>query len=346
MLSNGILEVHWLFTVTDQMPDMGQFDGQEVVGGVGFRTNCLDDSGSAGYSPALLQSDGQLLANRSYGLGYLKVRDNDGELTRDDVPDQGWVSAGEQLHFTGAMWFMDTEDAPLDSAFDVRVARNNYVEATARDTSNNNGSFFISIDVPNLDIPEGITYEVQTYNEKDPTHVMASNSDWSRTFRVDGTAPMRTLIAPAEEAYEAASTQQAIRALVSDEVGVPMELTLNYWVEQDHDLNRNGEADPSNTPPNRCTTTRKPTRSGSPPPSTTAATPTWGASLTSGAVGTKRATRCTTKRPDWTMKFCKFRASTASTTTTRPSGRGRTPPRFSRVSSGLVTTTTHRCTPA
>ena len=24
-----------------------------------------------------------------------------------------------------------------------------------------------------------------------------------------------------------------------------MELTLNYWVEQDHDLNRNGEADPS-----------------------------------------------------------------------------------------------------
>ena len=48
---------------------------------------------------------------------------------------------------------------PLDSAFDVRVARNNYVEATARDTSNNNGTFFISIDVPNLDIPEGITYK-------------------------------------------------------------------------------------------------------------------------------------------------------------------------------------------
>ena len=108
VLNNGILEVHWLFTVTDQMPDMGLFDGQEVIGGVGFRTNCLDDSGSAGYSPALLQADSQLLANRSYGLGYLKVRDNDGELTRDDVPDQGWVSAGEQLHFTGAMWFKDT----------------------------------------------------------------------------------------------------------------------------------------------------------------------------------------------------------------------------------------------
>ena len=245
VLNNGILEVHWLFTVTDQMPDMGQFDGQEVIGGVGFRTNCLDDSGSAGYSPALLQADSQLLANRSYGLGYLKVRDNDGELTRDDVPDQGWVSAGEQLHFTGAMWFKDTEDAPLDSAFDVRVARNNYVEATARDTSNNNGTFFISIDVPNLDIPEGITYQVQTYNEKDPTHVLTPNSDWSRTFRVDGTAPQRTLIAPAEEAYEAASNQQPVRVLVNDEVGVPMELTLNYWVEQDHDLNRNGEADPS-----------------------------------------------------------------------------------------------------
>lgn len=245
VLSNGILEVHWFFTVTDQMPDMGQHDGQGVVGGVGFRTNCLDDSGSAGYSPALLQSDGQLLANRSYGLGYLKVRDNDGELTRDDVPDQGWVSAGEQLHFTGAMWFMDTEDAPLDSAFDVRVARNNYVEASARDTSNNNGSFFISIDVPNLDIPDGITYEVQTYNEKDPTHVLTPNSEWSRTFRVDGTAPERTLTVPAEDAYEAASNQQPVRALVNDEIGVPMELTLNYWVEQDHDLNRNGEAEPS-----------------------------------------------------------------------------------------------------
>jgi hypothetical protein len=37
--------------------------------------------------------------------------------------------------------------------------------------------------------------------------------------------------------------QQDVRILVHDEIGVPMELTLMYWVEADHDLNRNGIAD-------------------------------------------------------------------------------------------------------
>ena len=246
VLNNGILDIHWRFTVTDLMPDMGYYDEaeQEVVGGVGFRTNCLDDSGSAGFSPALLQSEIQLQANRSYGLGFLKVRDNDGELTRDDVPDGAWVAAGEELHFTGAMWFMGTQDAPLDSAFDVRIARNNYVESTARDNSNSNGTFFVSVQVPDLDIPDGITYQVQTYNEKDPTHVLPRGSEWSRLFRVDGTAPEWTVTSPVEEAYEAASHVQPVSVLVHDEVGVPMSLTLNYWVEQDHDLNRNGKAEP------------------------------------------------------------------------------------------------------
>ncbi len=235
VLNNGILDIHWRFTVTPYMPDMES---------VGFRTNCLDDSGSAGYTPALLQSDVQLRANRSYGLGFLKVRDNDGELTREDVTDGSWVAAGEELHFTGAMWFMNTQDAPLDEAFDVRIARNNYVEATARDNSNNNGTFFVTVQVPNLDIPDGITYEVQTYNEQEPTHVLPRSSEWSRLFRVDATAPEWTTTAPAEDAYEAAAHDQPIRVLVQDDVGVPMSLTLNYWVEQDHDLNRNGKAEP------------------------------------------------------------------------------------------------------
>ena len=74
-----------------------------------------------------------------------------------------------------------------------------------------------------------------------------------------------------------------------------MELTLNYWVEQDHDLNRNGEADPSEYVTKQVYNDTEPTRSGLPRPSITAATPTWGACRISGAAATKPATRCTTK---------------------------------------------------
>ena len=234
--NNGILEIHWIFHVTDNFPDQDN---------VGFRVQCTDDTGSNGFSPQDLISTETMRVNRTYGLGTLSVLDSDGELQRTDVPDGGWVAAGEQIHFTGAMWFQDTMDAPLDSAFDVRVARNGYVEASARDTTNTNGSFFISVDVPNLDIPDGITYQVQTYNERDASHVAAPNADWSRTFKVDNTDPTRVEVYPEEEAYEAADRAQDVRVLVNDEIGIPIELTLNYWVEADHDLNRNGEADPS-----------------------------------------------------------------------------------------------------
>ena len=37
---------------------------------------------------------------------------------------------------------------------------------------------------------------------------------------------------------------QQIAITVSDQVGHPESLTLNYWVEADHDVNRNGEPDP------------------------------------------------------------------------------------------------------
>ena len=148
----------------------------------------------AGYSPLDLLSDETMDVNRSFGLGWLKVRDNDGRLTMDDVPDNSWVAAGETLYFQGAMWFQNTEDAPKDSAFDVRISRNGWVESTARDTTNNNGTFFIGIDLPEIDVPDGLTYEVQTYNERNPTHVMASNGDWQRTYKVDATAPERMAI--------------------------------------------------------------------------------------------------------------------------------------------------------
>ena len=233
--SNGILEIHWKFFVTSEMPDQDN---------VRFRTGCLDDSGSAGYAPVPLMSENGLRVNRSFGLGWLNVRDNDGEKTSQDVEDGSWVAAGEQIHFVGAMWFQDTDDAPKDSAFDVRVSRNGYVESTARDTTNNNGSFFISIDLPSIDVPDGLTYEVQTYNERNPDHVQQPNAEWRRTYRVDATHPERKAVAPQEGAYEAASNEQGVMVLVEDKVGHPMELELNYWVEADHDMNRNGEADP------------------------------------------------------------------------------------------------------
>ncbi len=233
--SNGILEIHWKFFVTSEMPDQDN---------VRFRVGCLDDSGTAGFAPEPLTSEEGLRVNRSFGLGWLNVRDNDGELTSMDVEDGSWVAAGEQLHFVGAMWFQDTDDAPKDSAFDVRISRNGYVESTARDTTNNNGSFFVSIDLPNIDVPDGLTYEVQTYNERNPDHVQQPNAEWRRTYLVDATHPERKQVAPVEDAYEAATTEQTVQVLVDDKVGHPMELELNYWVEADHDANRNGEADP------------------------------------------------------------------------------------------------------
>ena len=233
--SNGILEIHWIFHITSEFPDQSN---------VRFRTGCLDNTGSAGYSPLDLTSTTGLEVNRTFGLGWLKVRDNDGALVMDDVPDNSWVAAGETLYFQGAMWFQNTEDAPRDSAFDVRVSRNGWVESTARDTTNNNGSFFISVDLPDIDVESGLTYEVQTYNEKEPTHVMQPNSDWQRTYLVDATAPLRTAVLPIDESYEAASTVQEVKILINDDVGHPMALDLMYWVESDHDLNRNGEPDP------------------------------------------------------------------------------------------------------
>ena len=236
-LNNGILEIHWLFYVTSNFPD------QENVR---FVTSCTDTSGSdGGFTPTVLSSTSGLKVNNSFGLGWMKVRDNDGEMTSEDVEDGSWVAAGETIHFQGAMWFADSTDAPKDSAFDVRIAMNGYVDAAWRDTSNVNGSFFISVDMPDIDVESGLTYEIQTYNERDSSKVLPSNSDWSRTYKVDATHPEALMTSPSEDDYEAADSAQKISIAVSDEVGDPTDLSLYYWVEADHDLNRNGEADPS-----------------------------------------------------------------------------------------------------
>ncbi len=234
--SNGILEIHWLFYVKSNFLD------QENVR---FTTSCIDSSGTNGYSPTPLMSDTGLRVNNSFGLGWMNVRDNDGELTSNDVEDGSWVAAGETLHFQGAMWFADSQDAPKDNAFDVRIAQNGFVHADWRDTSNINGSFFISIDMPSIDVEEGLTYEVQTYNERDATKVLNSNSDWFRTYKVDATPPLALSTYPLEDAYEAANDRQKVSITLADAVGDPTHLSLFYWVEADHDLNRNGEADPS-----------------------------------------------------------------------------------------------------
>ena len=236
VLNNGILEIHWLFYVTSNFPD------QENVR---FVTSCTDTTGSNGFSPTPLSSTSGLRVNNSFGLGWLNVRDNFGEVTSDDLEDGSWVAAGETLHFQGAMWFADSTDAPKDNAFDVRIAMNGFVDAAWRDTSNINGSFFISVDMPDIDVESGLTYEIQTYNERDATKVLASNSDWMRTYKVDATHPEALTTAPEEEAYEAADEAQEISILLSDAVGDPTDLSLYYWVEADHDANRNGEADPS-----------------------------------------------------------------------------------------------------
>ena len=232
--NNGILEIHWRFSVNSDFPEQDE---------VRFKSDCTDNSGTDGFSPVDLISNEALSVNHSYGLGWLKVRDNSGLVVSDDVPDNSWIAGGETVFFQGAMWYVGTEDAPLDNMFDVRVSREGWVESNARDTNNNNGTFFIPITMPNTDKPEGYTFEVQNFNEVNPSLSILPNSDWFRTFKVDATAPLKIDTSPKDESYEAANYNQEVKVLVKDQVGSPMSLTLNYWVEADHDLNRNGQAE-------------------------------------------------------------------------------------------------------
>ena len=237
-ISNGIFEIHWMFRVTDDFPE------QENVG---WRVSCTDDTGT---TPAFLSSFGNgngIRVNQSYGLGWFTIHDVEGEVVNDDVQNNDWVVAGETVHFQGQMWFDGSQDAPLNSVFDVRVARKDaqgdFTASSWKDNSNPNGTFFISIAVPDMDIPEGVTYEVQAYNVRDASKVMPTNESWMRTLRIDGSPPEIIDAWPAEGDYEASSSAQQIAITISDDVGHPESLTLNYWVEADHDQNRNGEPD-------------------------------------------------------------------------------------------------------
>ena len=58
--------------------------------------------------------------------------------------------------------------------------------------------------MPDIDVEDGLTYEIQTYNERDATKVLAPNSDWMRTYKVDATHPEALVTAPEDDAYEAA----------------------------------------------------------------------------------------------------------------------------------------------
>jgi len=232
--NNGMLEIHWIFQVTSN------FAEQENVR---FIANCLDDSGSSGFTPIALTSNTGMKVNQSYGMGWMKARDNTGEVTREDVTSGEWVAAGENLLFQGALWFSDSVDAPKDDAFDIRISQDGYVCSNCRDNTNINGSFSIQVQVPTSNNEQGVVYEIQTYNERDPTLVLPINENWQRVLKVDATAPEVLAIYPNDDSYEAASHLQIVGVQVADSVGDPHQLQLYYWVESTHDLNLNGEAD-------------------------------------------------------------------------------------------------------
>ena len=231
--ANGITTINWRFTVNSGMTDQNA---------VRFRVTSTDD---VLYTPSPLTSTETMTANQTYGLGWLMVADTEGEVTRDDVPDHAWVEAGETLYFSGQMWFVGTEDAPRNGIFDVRISLNGYVDNAWRDTTNPNGTFFIPVTVPSIDVDEGLTYEVQIYNERETSRVMPSDATYRRTIKVDATAPVRGAVQPMEGDYEAAGAAQVVSMTLTDAIGSPTSLDLMYWVEADHDRNRNGEADAS-----------------------------------------------------------------------------------------------------
>jgi hypothetical protein len=234
--SNGILEIHWAFSVTSEFPEQNN---------VGFRVSCTDDTG---YSPMTLSTGpAGILVNQSYGLGWMKVRDNDGFVLSEDVQNYDWVAAGETLHFQGAVWYAGTEDAPLDSTFDVEVIKRTPEGdfSQAKDRSNAYGEFFISVPMDSIDRPDGVFYEVQIDNPRDPLKVLPINSSWQRIIRIDASPPELISALPADNAYEAGEWNKQIRIRILDPVGSPEELTLHYWVEADHDSNRNGYPDAS-----------------------------------------------------------------------------------------------------
>ena len=155
-LNNGILEIHWLFYVKSNFPDQNN---------VRFVTGCTDNTGNNGFSPTPLASSSGLVVNNSFGLGWLMVRDNDGEVVSEDVEDGSWVAAGDTLNFQGAMWFAD-QQMHLKTTFRCQDSDEWLCGCRLERYIQVNGSFFISVEMPDIDVEEGLTYEIQTYNER------------------------------------------------------------------------------------------------------------------------------------------------------------------------------------
>ena len=103
--TNDVLEIHWRFRINLDFPE------QEIVR---FKADCEDSSGLDGFTPASLLSSKYMSVNHNYGLGWLKVSDQTGAVISDDLADNSWVAAGETIFFQGAIWYVGTEDAPLD----------------------------------------------------------------------------------------------------------------------------------------------------------------------------------------------------------------------------------------
>ena len=235
-VSNGIMELHWAFRVTSKFPEQNN---------VGFRVSCTDNLGHTPFQ--LTTGPAGIRVNHSYGLGWLKVRDAAGAIHHEDVENDMWVKAGETLHFQGQVFYDGTLDSPLDGTYDVAV-----VKKTAdgdfnqgKDRSNPFGEFFVPVTMDSIDRPDGVLYEVQIDNPRDPLKVLSTNSSWQRRIRVDATPPNLIEAAPADGSYEAGAYDQLVRIRVIDDVGSPEHLTLHYWIEADHDANRNGYADAS-----------------------------------------------------------------------------------------------------
>ncbi len=229
-VEDGILSISWAFRVNFAFPEQN---------GVSFSVTCTDDTD---VSPSVLGAGiTNVTVNHSYGVSSVTVMDKDGPIQSNDLPSNSWVKAGETLYFRGRVTFLNSEDAPYDDYFGVEVARNGIPDW--KDPTNANGEYLIPVDMPVLDMPDGVTFEVRTYNDLDATWVLPVGPSQQRIYYIDGTEPSVITAWPREGAYIDGRIDQAISYLIEDSIGDPTSMVLEYWVEGEHDANRNGIPD-------------------------------------------------------------------------------------------------------
>ncbi|MBG17101.1 MAG: hypothetical protein CMB77_01925 [Euryarchaeota archaeon] len=229
-VEDGILSIQWAFRVNFAFPEQN---------GVSFSVTCTDDTDM---SPSVLGAGlTNITVNHSYGVSSVTVMDKDGPVQSDDLPSNSWVKAGETLYFRGRVTFLNSEDAPYDDYFGVEVARNGIPDW--KDPTNANGEYLIPVDMPTLNMPDGVTFEVRTYNDLDAQWVLPVGASQQRVYYIDGTEPSVIAASPREGGYIDGRVDQPISYLIEDTIGDPTTMTLEYWVEGEHDANRNGIPD-------------------------------------------------------------------------------------------------------